>query len=128
MRRACYGGVSPYEVLVGTSKIVGLAQVRRRYGALLQAGVYLHWEPERLVALLAATPAERVELLSALQPRACGLFDTAGSGSGFGDVVQAWEQALFDREGVMLADAQWASTELAATDALEAQYQPLSLA
>src|SRR4051812_15509197 len=51
VRRACYGGVSPYEVFVGDRKLVGLAQVRRRPGELLQAGMYLQWEPERLVRL-----------------------------------------------------------------------------
>jgi lipoate---protein ligase len=36
---ACYGGISPWEVLVNGKKIVGLAQVRRRTGVLLVAGL-----------------------------------------------------------------------------------------
>eukprot|EP01034_Spumella_vulgaris_P044296 gene44296-55086_t len=35
---ACYGGYSPWEVVVGRRKLVGLAQVRRRGGVLLVAG------------------------------------------------------------------------------------------
>ena len=38
---ACYGGVSPWEVVVGLRKIVGLAQIRRRTGILLVAGLLL---------------------------------------------------------------------------------------
>lgn len=38
---ACYGGFSPWEVVVGKKKIVGLAQVRRRTGVLLVAGLLL---------------------------------------------------------------------------------------
>lgn len=36
---ACYGGVSPWEVMVGARKLVGLSQVRRAKGLLLQVGV-----------------------------------------------------------------------------------------
>ena len=43
LRRVCFGGTSPYEVVVEQRKIVGLAQVRRRTCALIQAGVYLQF-------------------------------------------------------------------------------------
>jgi lipoate-protein ligase A len=36
---SCYGGMSPWEVVVGARKIVGLAQVRKRTGVLLTAGL-----------------------------------------------------------------------------------------
>ncbi|MDL2355652.1 MAG: hypothetical protein QFF03_10375 [Pseudomonadota bacterium] len=64
---ACFGGYSPWEVVVGRQKIVGLAQVRKRTGILLVAGVLLdrpHWEwlgevlqkpPSDIVALAART-------------------------------------------------------------------------
>lgn len=38
---ACYGGISPWEVVVGPRKIVGLAQIRRSTGILLVAGLLL---------------------------------------------------------------------------------------
>ena len=44
---ACFGGYSAWEVVVGRQKIVGLAQVRKRTGTLLVAGLLLerpHWE------------------------------------------------------------------------------------
>ena len=64
---ACFGGYSPWEVVVGRQKIVGLAQARKRTGSLLVAGLLLerpHWEwlgevlqkpPSDIVALAART-------------------------------------------------------------------------
>ena len=44
---ACFGSVSPWEVLAHGRKLVGMAQIRRRHGVLLTAGVLLRpcpWE------------------------------------------------------------------------------------
>jgi lipoate-protein ligase A len=49
---ACFGGLSPYEVLAGGRKVVGLSQTRRRNGTLLQAGVLLDLDAARLATLL----------------------------------------------------------------------------
>lgn len=38
---ACFGGLSPWEVVVGDCKIAGLAQVRRRHGVLWVGGLLL---------------------------------------------------------------------------------------
>lgn len=46
---ACFGGLSPWEVLVGKRKIAGLAQVRRRQGVLLVAGILMHAAPWQLL-------------------------------------------------------------------------------
>lgn len=42
---ACFGGLSAWEVVAGGRKIAGLAQVRRREGVLLVAGVLLSPPP-----------------------------------------------------------------------------------
>ncbi len=73
LRRVCFGGLSPYEVLVDDRKVVGLAQIRRRAGALYQAGVYLRWSPERSAELIAATAQERAALAQQLAARVAGL-------------------------------------------------------
>lgn len=39
---ACFGGLSPGELVVGTRKIVGFAQVRKRNGILLVAGLLMN--------------------------------------------------------------------------------------
>ncbi|QNP60517.1 lipoate--protein ligase family protein [Paenacidovorax monticola] len=46
---ACFGGLSPWEVLAGGRKIAGLAQVRRASGVLLVGGVLLQPSPWRLM-------------------------------------------------------------------------------
>lgn len=125
VRRACYGGVSPYEVFVGTSKIVGLAQVRRRQGELLQAGIYLRWEPHRLVDLLAMASDERDVLTAQLTARACGLLDISPVPISFEGVMQAWEDALVAQEGVVLDQADWAASEHVAAHAAHQRYLPL---
>ena len=50
---ACFGGLSPFEVLAGGRKVVGLSQARRRPGALLQAGIPLTLDAARLARLMA---------------------------------------------------------------------------
>lgn len=126
VQRACYGGISPYEVCVGWSKIVGLAQVRRRQGAVLQAGVYTHWEPERLVALLAATEDERIHMLGLLRERAVGVQDVSGSMVSHDDIKRTWERALLEHADIELVDATWTDDELAAAELTRQQYLNLA--
>jgi lipoate-protein ligase A len=42
---ACFGGLSPWEVVADGRKLVGLAQLRRRQGVLLTTGTLL-WPPD----------------------------------------------------------------------------------
>jgi lipoate-protein ligase A len=69
---ACYAGVSPWEVTVGGRKVVGLSQVRRAPGVLLQVGVL--GQPEGDIAdLLDLTPTERSRVRAELGERTIGL-------------------------------------------------------
>ena len=52
----CYGTRGRGEVLVGERKLVGLAQRRRRAGALIQCGLLRRWTPGPLLAALGADP------------------------------------------------------------------------
>lgn len=52
----CFATVGPGEVLAGGRKLVGLAQRRRRPGALVQCGLLRRWRPEPLLAALGADP------------------------------------------------------------------------
>ncbi len=73
-RLACYGGVSPWEVLVGGRKVVGLSQVRRRAGVLLQVGVLGSDEWAAVLPHLLAIPADqRAELTARLLAGATSL-------------------------------------------------------
>src|SRR5581483_6904437 len=92
-RLACFGALSPYEVTWRGRKLVGLAQVRRRYGALFQMAILLRWRPQRLAALLRVEPAERPLLAAALAERAVGLND-AGATVAAPALIAAVEQSL----------------------------------
>ena len=75
LRRACYGSLSPYEVVATDKnlKVVGLDMIRRRAGTLLQAGVLLRWDTGKLADLLGHTPQEQTLLREGLRERAAGL-------------------------------------------------------
>ena len=73
LRRTCFGGRSPYEVLVAGRKVVGLCQVRRRAGTLYQVGILLGFDAARLAGLLCGTAAERTAGATRLGRRAGGL-------------------------------------------------------
>ncbi len=66
---ACFGSLSPYEVVADGRKLVGLSQVRRREGALLQAGIPLTFDAGRLSDLLRLDPVAA----GALSERTVGL-------------------------------------------------------
>jgi len=98
LRRACYGALSSYEVVVGQRKVVGLDMIRRRAGSLLQAGVLLHWETEPVAQLLGHTAEEVAVLRNGLLERAVGLDTLAGRAVAAQEVIAAFEQVIFEME------------------------------
>jgi len=98
MYRACYGSLSPYEVVVGQRKIVGFDMVRRRAGTLLQAGIVLHWDTTLLAYLLGHTEEEQTLLRTGLQERAVGLDTLAGRVISSAEIISVFEQVLFSEE------------------------------
>lgn len=111
-RQVCFAGRSPYEVLAGTGKIVGLAQTRRRYGALLQAGIYIHWEPQRMLDILNITPHERANVAQRLNARVTSLAHHAAVGQASSlshsitKLQTAFAEALAIHHNVVLVDAE----------------------
>lgn len=99
MRAICYGALSPHEVAVGAAKIVGLAQVRRRRGALFQVGILLRDQSPLadLLRLDAGSAAAREDLRQEIGRR------TAGLGTHLADVPPAQEIAR--SLGLALAEA-----------------------
>ncbi len=73
-RRACFGGLSPFEV-VGPDrrKVVGLSQVRRQTGTLFQCGIAMRFDADLLATLIEPDAEEQAALASALRERAAGL-------------------------------------------------------
>jgi len=127
-RLACYGMLSPYEVVVEGRKVVGLDQVRRRAGYLFQAGVLRRWEAERLAHLLAVAPAERTTLVRVLRERAVGLDELLGRDIAPDELAARFEMVLAGRLGIGLVDRPWTVAEAAVARQIEQErYQPMRL-
>jgi lipoate-protein ligase A len=101
--RACFGGLSPYEVVAGGRKVVGLAQVRRPNGALLQAGIILRFDARLLAELLPREEADAEEVAGALDRRAVGLLDLVPGLDARG-LVDVLERNIADRAGATWSD------------------------
>ncbi|GLV56977.1 ligase [Dictyobacter sp. S3.2.2.5] len=98
MNRACYGSLSPYEVVVGQRKVVGFDMIRRRCGSLLQAGLLLQWDSQLLAYLLGHTPAEQQLLQKGLLERAVGLDTLLESVITCDEVINTFERVLINDE------------------------------
>ncbi len=126
LRLACYGTLSPYEVVSGQRKAVGLSQVRRRGGVLYQMSTYLRWRPERLAALMALSSEDREALTRRLREVTIGLDELAGRTVTAREVMGAVERALIDRLGVRLVPSKWTLEELSAADKSQKErFQPV---
>jgi len=124
-KRVCFGGLSPFEIALGQRKLVGLAQIRRRAGALFQAGVYLRWDPTRTTALIAAPADERAALAQRLAERVVGLDQLFGRQPDPALVMEAVEAALQLRAGLAPADDDWSEGERAARAAAYPRFAPI---
>lgn len=90
---ACFGGYSPWEVVVDRQKIVGLAQVRKRTGALLVAGMLLERPPwEWFGEVLQKPPSDSV----ALAARTTSCAQQCGHGWALADIAMRLSEALSD--------------------------------
>jgi lipoate-protein ligase A len=88
---ACYGGLSPWEVVVGQRKLVGLAQVRRSTGILLVAGLLLS-QPDWSV--LCEAMQRPITLALQLHDRTTSLQEETHTGLGLSDMTEPLTVAL----------------------------------
>jgi lipoate-protein ligase A len=91
---ACYAGVSPWEASAAHHKVVGLSQVRRRGGVMLQAGILATADQAELAELLVLSTAEREALRNALSAPQRPLFER-----------DATRRAIMDTIAVAVAEA-----------------------
>lgn len=110
VRRACFGGRSPYELLADGRKLVGFSQVRRRHGALLQVGLYARWPGPELAELLRMPAEERAAFAAALATRVIGL-DELVAAPNPELVVAAVNRAMARRESLTLVPGMWRTDE-----------------
>jgi lipoate-protein ligase A len=122
----CFGGCSPYEVVVEQRKVVGLAQIRRRNGMLLQAGIYLRWQPQHTTALLAVPASDRPWLAKRLVERVAGLDELYSRPPDVAEVMARVETRLEQLANMALASDTWNDRELAARLDAAARYFPLT--
>jgi lipoate-protein ligase A len=129
VRRACFGGRSPYELLVAGRKLVGFAQVRRRPGALLQVGVYTTWPGQMLADLLALSASERTHLTQRLDTRVVGLAELLPTPPTPAALIAQFAAMLAERHGVSLVPTPWSAAEaaqIATTVVLDLRTAPLT--
>lgn len=121
LRLACYGLLSPWEVVIGAAprKLVGLCQTRRRPGALYQTGVYLRLDASALADLLALGPASRASLAERLTHAAAGLDEATARPCDASAVMAAFERTLASRHDAQLLPSAWLPSELAHADRIE---------
>ena len=70
---ACYGALSPHEIAIGSAKLVGLAQVRRRHAVLFQFGILRRDQSGLADYLQVPDEATRAKVRDALRRRTVGL-------------------------------------------------------
>ncbi|HWB70924.1 MAG TPA: hypothetical protein VG452_01805, partial [Egibacteraceae bacterium] len=85
----CYATLGRGEVLAAGRKLVGLAQRRRRPGALVQCGLLRRWRPAGLLAALGADPGD-----PEIAAHAVGLDDLLDAPPDDPAVMQAVERRL----------------------------------
>ncbi len=124
LRRACFAGRSPYEIIAGGRKLVGFSQVRRRHGILFQIGVYSRWPGADLARLLrfASEDAE------ALATRVTGLDELLPTPPTPTALMRAFAEVMAIRHAVDLVPDEWREDELAAMHDALPRYAPICLA
>jgi lipoate-protein ligase A len=108
IRMACFGTLSPYEVTAAGRKLVGLAQVRRRTGVLLQSAIHRHFDADAIGGLLSPSGG----LARRLRDVAVGLDELLPDAPGQDDLIERVERTMRDRYRVELEEGAWTAEEL----------------
>lgn len=121
LRLACYGTLSPWEVVTGADprKLVGLCQIRRRHGALYQIGVYQRFDAAALAGLLALDAEGRAALTRSLAHAAAGLDEATGVLWEPEAIIAAFERTLASRHHAAPLPSAWLPSELDYAERIE---------
>ncbi|MGH2447024.1 MAG: lipoate--protein ligase family protein [Chloroflexota bacterium] len=98
LRAACFGSLSPYEVAVAGKKLVGMAQVRRKTGVLLQSAVHRRFDSTMLARLLGGGR----DLEAQLDAAATGLDDVTSEAPTDEAVIAAFAESLYEQFNIEL--------------------------
>jgi lipoate-protein ligase A len=100
---ACFAALAPYELVVGSRKLVGNSQLRRRGAILHHAILLLDFEPGRFAGFLKTGSLDEVRRLTALLDTRIGsLGGVLGRPVGEAEVADALRAAFADAFGVTL--------------------------
>ena len=127
LKSVCFGGLSPFETMVGRRKIVGLAQFRRRAGALFQCGVYLRWNPQHTAALIPFSMPDRAALAEQLRTRVGGLDELLNRQVSPTEVMESFDAALERLTGLVPIDDDWNPDERTTRSATTDNYAAIDL-
>src|SRR5579859_3770607 len=122
IRSICFATVSPYEVLVGTRKLVGFAQIRRKSSYVIQSGLYVRFPFERVASLVQTPDVDA--LASSLRERILGLVDLVPHNIGPRDAQRAFEEALAIHTNGRLVTGAWNPDETAQAAAAHLSFAP----
>lgn len=104
---ACFGGLSPWEVIADDRKLVGLAQLRRRDGVLLTTGTLLHRPDWALLCRALDRPGTDIDRLDAVTTSCAELLGTRIHVETLADSLH---QMLTDVLGAVDDEDEWDST------------------
>ena len=114
VKLVCFGTLSSYEVAtLDRRKLVGFAQIKRRTGSLLQAGLHWHWPAYEFSHFLDLTDHEKVVLSQQLTQQAVGLVELVIPPPIPEQICQVFEENLQAHWSVEWEDDQWSDQELA---------------
>lgn len=117
----CFSSLSPYEVVSGGRKLVGLSQVRRRTVSALQGMLYLRNCPAKSAQLVPVDPATRERLTSILADRTIDLITAAGKQVTAEEVARHFACSTLETLQVQGVEAPLTSGELQRAEELEQQ-------
>lgn len=99
---ACFGGLSPWEVLSSGRKVAGLAQVRRSRGVLLVGGVLLDRSPWSLLCETLGRPSHEAQQLSDTTTHGRAAGGSAFDREGFEQGLERALHSHLDREACLI--------------------------
>ena len=120
LRPCCYGGISPYEVLVGARKLIGVAQVRRFGAAAYVGGLYRAFDPAEQRVCLAGEVALRRERAYQLAAATTDLA-AVGRPDALDQFPMALTTALAERQGLIPTPGEFTDAEQARAARLTAE-------
>ncbi len=126
LRRVCFAGRSPYEVLCHNRKLIGFSQIRRRQGMLLQVGLAMHWSGGDLARLLSLSTAESATLIRGMEQRVVGLDEVLSQLPTATTIMCAFAASLLDLHQVSLEPSSWHPAEQVALQAAMVRYAAIN--